>query len=394
MKTRSDEKLRAWWSHKQALDGRLAGAAAADVLAETGWARSVGGVGPYLTLHARAGTPRQVADADVAALRLHELPAARGCTYVVPAVDFALALKAGVGFDTDMKTALKLGVTEKEVDRLCEAVMQALGNSAVSPDELRDAVGPAARNLGEEGKKKGVTTTLPLALGKLQTAGEIRRVPMNGRLDQQRYKYAAWRPNPLANFHMSAEEVAVELARRYFRWIGPATLSEFQWFSALGVKAAKSAVEGLKLMSFDGDRMITAEDRERFERFTVPREPDYRLVSSLDALSLLRRDLKSIVDPPDLERMAEGERSGGALMDLPSHAIIDRGRVVGLWEYDQTTQSITWLPFVTRSAALKKAVLETENYIRDQVGDARSFSLDSPKSRIPRIEALRQAAGK
>ena len=193
---------------------------------------------------------------------------------------------------------------------------------------------------------------------------------------------------------LPAEEVAVELARRYFRWIGPATLSEFQWFSGLGVKAAKSAVESLKLASFDGDRMITAEDRERFERFTVPREPDYRLVSSLDALSLLRRDLKSIVDPPDFERMANGERSGGALMDLPSHAIVDRGRVVGLWEYDQTTQSIAWLPFVTRSAALKKAVLETESYIRDQVGDARSFSLDSPKSRIPRIEALRQAAGK
>ena len=70
MKTRPDEKLRAWWSHKQALDGRLAGAAAADVLADTGWARSVGGVAPYLTLHARAGTPREVADADVAALRM------------------------------------------------------------------------------------------------------------------------------------------------------------------------------------------------------------------------------------------------------------------------------------------------------------------------------------
>ena len=59
-----------------------------------------------------------------------------------------------------MKTALKLGVTEKEVDRLCDAVMKALEKGAVSPDELRDAVGPAARNLGEEGKKKGVTTTL------------------------------------------------------------------------------------------------------------------------------------------------------------------------------------------------------------------------------------------
>ena len=29
--------------------------------------------------------------------------------------------------------------------------------------------------------------------------------------------------------------------------------------------------------------------------------------------------------------------------------------------------------------------------VRDQLGDARSFSLDSPKSRTPRIEALRAA---
>src|SRR5690348_9682504 len=110
MKPRREGKLRAWWSHRQALDGRLAGAPPERVLAETGWARSVGGVGPYLTLFARAGTSREAADSAVSELRIHELPAARGCTYVLPAEDFALALKAGGGFEGDMKTALKLGV--------------------------------------------------------------------------------------------------------------------------------------------------------------------------------------------------------------------------------------------------------------------------------------------
>ncbi len=103
------------------------------------------------------------------------------------------------------------------------------------------------RNLGEEGKKKGVTTTLPLALGRLQAAGEIRRIPINGRLDQQRYRYAAWVPNPLDGFRLSEEETFTELARRYFAWIAPATLAEFQWFSGLGVKAAQAAVEPLAL---------------------------------------------------------------------------------------------------------------------------------------------------
>ena len=73
--------------------------------------------------------------------------------------------------------------------------------------------------------------------------GQIRRVPSNGRLDQQRYRYALWKPNPLDKFKLTAEESFTEVARQYFRWIGPAMLAEFQWFSGLGVKAAKAAVE-------------------------------------------------------------------------------------------------------------------------------------------------------
>src|SRR5689334_14287469 len=113
-------KLRAWWSHRQGLDGRYAGKEIAAVLQETGWARSVGGVGPYLGLFARCGAAREAVDSAVAKLEIHELPAARGCTYVVPAADFPLALKAGEGFsyENDMKVARKLGVTDKEIDKL------------------------------------------------------------------------------------------------------------------------------------------------------------------------------------------------------------------------------------------------------------------------------------
>jgi hypothetical protein len=82
----------------------------------------------------------------------------------------------------------------------------------------------------------------------------------------------------------------------------------------------------------------------------------------------------------------------GELADLPSHAILDRGRLVGLWEYDTSTDSIAWMTFVKKDKALQEAVARTEQYVRKQLGDARSFSLDSPKSRAPRVEALREAA--
>ncbi len=392
MKPLLNEKLRAWWSHRQALDGRMADANAAAVLAETGWVRSVGGVSPYLALLARAGTSREAADAAVAKVEIHELPAARGCTYVLAEGDFALALSVGGSMgDGEMKVAAKLGVTEKEVDKLCDAVVSALAKGPLDPDAIRDSTGKASRSLGEEGKKKGLTTTLPLALGRLQARGDIRRVPQNGRLDQQRYKYTLWKPNPLAKYKMTAEEVQTELARRFFTWAGPATAAEFQAFAGLGVKAAKAAMEPLKLVGFDDERMMTAAQREEFEAFRVPKAAQYVLVGSIDGIALFRRGLTSIVDEADAShKLLKG--IGSAWLDLPSHAIFDRGRLVGLWEYDPETQTIAWTSFVPKNKDLTAAVARTEAYVRDQLGDARSFSLDSPKSRVGRIEELRRLA--
>ena len=45
-----------------------------------------------------------------------------------------------------------------------------------------------------------------------------------------------------------------------------------------------------------------------------------------------------------------------------------------------------------KDRALEEAVARTEAFVREDLGDARTFSLDSPKSRIPAIAALRKAA--
>src|SRR5258708_408414 len=139
-----EDKLRAWWSHRQGLDGALAGQSPAAVLETSGWARSVGGVSPYLALFARAGITR---DAAEAAAQIHELPSARGCTYVLPASDFAMGLRISQGSDEpEMKLAKKLGVTDSEVAALCKAVLQALSQGPLDPDALRTATGDASRS--------------------------------------------------------------------------------------------------------------------------------------------------------------------------------------------------------------------------------------------------------
>ncbi len=391
----AQSKLRAWWFLRQGLDGRYAGKDVAAVLHETGWARSVGGSGPYLGIFARCGASREAVDAAVAKCEIHELPAVRGCTYIVPAVDFALALRSGKGFsyESDMQVARKLGVTDQEIDHLCTEVLAALKSGPVEPDALKSALGAAVRSLGEAGKKKGVTTTLPLALSRLQEEGEIRRIPTNGRLDQQRYRYALWRPNPLKTSNPSADETYTALARRYFTWTGPATPAEFQSFSALSGKAVKSAIEPLKLFDVGEGRLLLPEFRDAWDAFRPPKEPNISMVSSLDGMALLRRDLCGIVDAADLEKLANPDWAGRGLKDLPSHAILDRGRLIGLWEFDTGTASIAWMTFTRPTPAVRECVARTEAYVRDQLGDARSVSLDSPKSRVPRIAAIRKSAG-
>jgi hypothetical protein len=373
-------KLRAWWWSKQGLDGTLQGRSPAEVLEHCGWARSVGSIGPYLTMFSRSGIARKAVDDAQAARDIHELPAARGCTYVVPASQFALALKVGGEFrKAEENVAARLGVTEKEIDKLCGAVVGALAKGPLDPAAIREATGNASRSLGEEGKKKGLTTTLPVALGRLQAMGEIRRIPVDGQLMTQRYQYALWRPNPLARFKLSLEEAYTELARHYFRWIGPATPAEFQSFSGLGVKAGQAAIAPLQLVPMEprSGRLLFPDDRQRLLDFKASATLQYALLSPLDGLALLRRDIQAMIDAKDAGRnvaVEKGTKALGGLAEFPNHVIVDRGRLVGLWEYDPETKSIVWDAFGTKGKALDAAIAATQKYLQEQTGDARSFT--------------------
>jgi hypothetical protein len=143
-----------------------------------------------------------------------------------------------------------------------------------------------------------------------------------------------------------------------------------------------------------GDGMLTLpEHAAEFARFRPPAKPQYQLLASIDALILLRRDVRRLLDPADGARPLPG--SSGPMVadpDLTDHPIVDRGRIVGLWQYDPDAGRIVWWSFTEPDNALIAAVERTEAYIGEQLGDARSISLDSPKSRAPRLAALREAA--
>ena len=102
--------------------------------------------GPFFrrTLFARTGTSRAAADAAVATLEIHDVPSTRGCTYVRPANDYALGLPlAQASSGAELRTAEKLGVKDKDVEKLCAAVVDALGDEPVDADAIKQAMGKA-----------------------------------------------------------------------------------------------------------------------------------------------------------------------------------------------------------------------------------------------------------
>lgn len=382
---------------RQGLDGSLAGASAATVLERTGWVRSVGGATPYLALHGRAGLSREAVDGAVARLEVQELPAVRGCTYVVPAADFGLALLAGQGSGEEAEVAQAkryCGVTDAELDTLSDVVLSALSRAELDPAGLKEAAGGAVRSLGPEGKRRGLSSTLPLVLGRLQAHGEIRRVPVNGRLDQQRYRYARWSPSPMPAVRLSDAEVAVALARRFFRWSPGATVEQLAWWGGLGVKAARQAVAELGLAPLaPGDaRLAFADDAESLRTHAPSPAPALALVGLLDNLLHLRREVASLLDPEDAALTVPGPKGrapAGQLSELSHHAIVDRGRVVGLWDWDGVAGEAVHATFRSAPEGLSEALAEVSRFVRDELGDLRTFSLDSPEGRKERLAFLR-----
>src|SRR6476620_11186734 len=389
------ERLRAWSWHRQGLDGSLAGCPAEQVFARAGWARSVGGANPYLTLFARAGIRRAQVDQDVLAHRILELPTARGCTYVLGADDFAWALRLGrEPAEATFKVVGRLGVDRGEIALLEEQVLHTLTEAGVplDPRQLKDELGDSVRNLGEEGKKKGATTTLPTARGILQADGRIRRVPATGRLDQQRYAYEPW---DLAPSTLSDEEVRTDLIRRYLGWTGGATFKQSQWFTGFTVaqsKAALAAVGAVEVpTAAGGDPLwMLPDDVAGLAAFEEPAEEQIQLLAGTDSLVLLRRNAAELLagedqDKPALESLA-------LQADLPDHPILDRGRIIGLWQYEPAQERIVpWL-FHGPTPAVTQRFAEVEAWIREDLGDFRAFSLDSPASRQKRIDALAATA--
>lgn len=398
------ERLRAFRSARQGLDGQgfygnsLAGSedTADSHLSQQGWIRGIGSCTPYFHFWSRAGLSRAKTDQAVSNLEILELPAARACTYIVPRQHFAIALALAQhpADEPKMETGeKKLGFTWEQIESLKSAVLDALAAGPADPRQLKEALGSRVKSYTPEGKKYGITTDLPGAIRRLQLEGKIRRIPIDGRLDNERYAYALWEENPLAGFDLDKPGLQAKIASLYFSWIGPATLDEFTWFTGFSKRDAKAAMESNNLAEWQPGYFGFQTHIDAIGEFEASSQSNPHFLTSLDNLILLTRNLPLHLDEEDKNREMMSDNkpvSGGSLTDLSNHGIFDRGRLIGEWAYDEPNQELVYTAWAGDKELIAKRAADTQAFIQGQLGDARSFSLDSPKSRQARIYWLRQ----
>ncbi|MEZ4267490.1 MAG: crosslink repair DNA glycosylase YcaQ family protein [Myxococcota bacterium] len=383
----------------------------AEPAARQGWLRAIGGVDPYLSLWARdPSRTRGSIDAAVGQGELRVVPGVRGCMWVVSRADAGLAL--GLGDAENRKRLLRemagLGVARAELDRLGAATLAVLAAGPVTNEALRAALpDDAVRSLGDAGKKKGHSTTMPTALRLLEGDGRIVRLQADGGIDSNRYLWAlpAALPGAPAAPETDLEAMTLALTERFFDWAGPASMSELTDFTAFGKRAAAAAVANLQLVPVE----IEGADEPALYPAAALDALKAALAAPSDVVHLLpaQDNLMAMRTKPAL--LADPEHHGITLPSMGStsktstvaearwwsmHPLIHDGRFAGVWEWDMDAGEVVCAPFsplpAAANAALARRAAALGDFIRDSLGGVvRANAIDSEARQRARLAAAR-----
>lgn len=357
-----------------------------------GWVRALGGVEPYLALIARhPGLSRADIDAAVAEDRLWVVPGVRNCIWLVPTADLGLALRVGDASyrKRTVRDLAKCGVELAEIEDLAKKAHAALADGPLTPAQLGKRLGDAVRSLGPEGKKRGHNTALPAALRFLEGDGELRRIFPDGRLDTNRVLWARVDTNlhALSPSPKKPGEQAIELARRFFTWAGPATLDDFVSWSGLTKTACRKAIAALGLEAATIEGL-----GEGFAGMPLdaPSPAGPHCLPGHDNLITLRAKPAPLVQPEhqafEVLAMRNKPTPLGEAQWILTRPIVQGGHIAGFWEYDIDAHACVWGGLETIDAdaiapklaaiaavlgdlghAFKAHVLDTEKAVRHRV---------------------------
>jgi hypothetical protein len=388
-------RARAHWHLRQGLATPLKGKVE-EVVEATGWPRTLGGSDVYLAVRARVpGMSRQALDQAVEGSRLQVIPAVRSCIYLVPRPEVPLVLRVAEEQyrKRTEKELQKAGVEEKEITALGVEVVKALRHGPLSPDGLRQALPEGAiRNLGERGKKVGMSSPLPTALRYLEFEGKVERTLEGGRLDSEKYEWRVPAKNPFTGAKVPNDPVDrnAAIVRRFFRSAGPGTLRELSNWTALAQKDAREAMDRLALVpvaieGYAEEAFVLEEDLPAL-RAPAPASKTFSFLPFEDNFIVLHGGPGPFVDPKHHGRPipvwgTTRATTLGEASHMSMRALTEGDRIAGLWEYDPDAKRVVFGTFdplpPARRKALEGQAEELGRFLREEIGHARSFVLDT-----------------
>lgn len=388
-------RARAHWHRRQGLAEPVQGSIE-EVVAATGWPRTLGGVDVYLAVRARVpGMRRRDLDEAVEQSRLQVVPAVRGCIYVVPRSHVALVLRVAEELSSKRteREHEKAGISQKELAGVAEAVVAALSKGPLSTDGLRKAL-PAGvvRSLGEAGKKIGISSTLPPALRHLEFEGKVERTLEGGRLDTERYAWRLTAKSPFAEAKVPSDPIDryARIAEAFFRSAGPATLKDFAAWSGFSQKDARAAVERIGLApvavaGYADEAFVFEADLPALREAAAPAS-SMSMLTFEDNYLTLHGGPGIVTDPKHHARPIKGWGQAkattlGEAKHISWRALFDGDALAGMWEFDPDARKVVFATFDPLPPAKKKAAAalaeDVAAFLRDDLGHARSFSLDT-----------------
>jgi hypothetical protein len=400
-------QVRAHWHRKQGLGARATGTLA-QVVAKTGWVRTLGGVDVYFSMRARVpGFKRAQLDDAVAAGELKVMPAVRGCIYLVPASDSALALSvAEEPYRKRMeRDFVKAGVVKQEIEDLGGLVLGALAPGPKNTDDLRAALPETAiRSLGAKGKAVGIATTLPPTLRDLEFKGKIERTLEGGRLDTERYLWRAVpadRPAIPAAPRDPVDRIAT-LLKGFLTHSGPASLADFCDWAGIPQKEGRAAVDRIPAVpvtieGYAEEAFVLEADLPSL-REGGPAGPTVSFLAFEDNYVVLHGGPALLAERKHHGRRIElwGTSREVTLTEarhMSMRGLVLGDRLAGLWEFDPDESKVIVAPWERLTPAGKSAVDEAAvplaAFIRDELGHARSFALDTMEAVRGRVRRLR-----
>lgn len=400
------ERARALWLHRQGL--KPAGSGTVDqLIARSGWLRTLGGVDVYLAARARKpGMTRAELDAAVADGRLKVSMAVRGCIYLVPAGEVPnLLAEAITGWRAGASRDLaKVGSSWKAIDKLADAVIATLGAQTLTTDGIRKVLPDGAvKSFGEAGKKAGVSSPLPIAMRQLELAGRIERMPDGGRLDTQTYQWRA----PSTALAAAAADTAVRRARIaqvFLAHNGPATVDDLATWAGWSKRDTTAALADVPTVTvavpgFSDRALILADDEDALRATKDVRGAGAVSLLSFEDNYLVTHGGPAVVTDPrfhDREVAQWGSAKPGTLGSaghVAHRTIVVDGLVAGFWEVDPSANGGVWATFEPQPAKVKSAidteVADTARFLLNDVGHARAFSLDTMEEVQLRANAIK-----